>query len=210
MGDQQLRLIERMRGGDADAGRQLVREHYAAVYRLLASLTRDMHRAEDLCQETFATAWRKLETFDGRSSFGTWLHRIAYRRFLDWRRGAGRREDATNSATSVDAIDGADPFADVVIDEQTRLLHAAIAKLDEPFREVLVLHYLHSMLHREVAEMTDTPVGTVRWRTREALERLRRLLPDEMSDEARRTEKPHPPAARVAAAAGGDPDPAGA
>src|SRR2546429_9654161 len=79
------RLIEGLRARDSKACAQLVRDHYAAIYRLLAHLTRDVHAAEDLCQETFAAGWRKIGSFAGESSIATWLHRIAYRRFLGWR-----------------------------------------------------------------------------------------------------------------------------
>src|SRR2546429_6920258 len=84
------RLIEGLRARDSKACAQLVRDHYAAIYRLLAHLTRDVHAAEDLCQETFAAGWRKIGSFAGESSIATWLHRIAYRRFLDCRRARER------------------------------------------------------------------------------------------------------------------------
>src|ERR671935_2108342 len=80
------KLIQRAKSADAQACTQVVHDHYERVYHLLAHLTRDPHRAEDLCQETFAAAWAKLDGFAGDSSIGTWLHRIAYRKFLDWLR----------------------------------------------------------------------------------------------------------------------------
>ena len=77
------RLVNDLRAGRRDACAELVRAHYQAVYRFLVHLTRDVHRAEDLTQETFAAAWEKRATFEGRSTPATWLHRIAYTKFID-------------------------------------------------------------------------------------------------------------------------------
>src|SRR5262245_26323688 len=137
-------LIQQARWGDADACAQLVREHYAKVYRLLAHLTRDTHAAEDLCQETFAAAWPKFATFAGHSSFGTWLHRIAYRRFLDWLRA--RRSSRTpdfdrgegvpplHSRLEPQARDAHatnDPLASIAMHDDARALYAALDRIDQ-------------------------------------------------------------------------------
>src|SRR5262245_36105706 len=76
------RLVRQLRQGDAEAGRQFVREHYPAIYRYLLYLTGRREAAEDLTQETFLQAWRRLETFDDRGPLRPWLHRIARREFL--------------------------------------------------------------------------------------------------------------------------------
>src|SRR5947209_5792076 len=76
------RLVQQLREGDAEAGRQLVRDYYPGVYRYLLYLTGRREAAEDLTQETFLQAWRRLETFDGRGALRPWLHRIAHREFL--------------------------------------------------------------------------------------------------------------------------------
>ena len=203
------RLIERARSGDTAACACLIRAHYAAVYRLLAHLTRDAHAAEDLCQETFAAAWTKLGTFAGGSTFATWLHRIAYRRFLDSRRSAKQggvptRRDEDDASTERAHI--VDPLAGIVADEQSRALYAALDQLDAPDRQVLAMHYLAGLSYREMAEVTGEPAGTIKWRTSTAIERLRAILKDEKSDEPERRPTTPPPAARPAAAA----DPAGA
>jgi RNA polymerase sigma factor (sigma-70 family) len=75
--NEDARLLERIRSGDADAGQQFVRDHYRAVYHYLLSLTKRPDLAEDLTQEAFLQAWRRLETFQGRGSLRGWLLRIA-------------------------------------------------------------------------------------------------------------------------------------
>src|SRR5437016_9616445 len=76
------RLVQQLRQGDAEAGRQFVREYYPGVYRYLLYLTGQPQAAEDLTQETFLHAWRGLDRFEGRASLRLWLHRIAHREFL--------------------------------------------------------------------------------------------------------------------------------
>src|SRR5688572_25827608 len=76
------RLLEQLRQGDPEAGHRFVRDHYPGIYRYLLYLTGRRETAEDLTQETFLQAWRRLETFDGRGPLRPWLHRIAHREFL--------------------------------------------------------------------------------------------------------------------------------
>jgi RNA polymerase sigma factor (sigma-70 family) len=199
------RLIERAKSGDAAACGALVRAHYAAVYRLLAHLTRgDVHAAEDLCQDTFAAAWQKLGTFAGGSSFATWVHRIAYRRFLDWLRSSGSARQGRapgDDGPGVEPNESRDPLAEVVAGEEARTLYAALDRLHDADRQVLVMHYLSGLSYRQMAEITDEPAGTVKWRTSAAVARLRTLLSDEMPDELERRSKTSAAAARPAAAA---------
>jgi RNA polymerase sigma-70 factor (ECF subfamily) len=199
------RLIERVRCGDSGACASLVRAHYPAVYRLLAHLTRDAHAAEDLCQDTFAAAWAHLGTFAGGSSLATWLHRIAYRRFLDSVRPA-RQGRAPLEEEPREQAESIDPLAGIVADEQARALHAALDRLGASDRQVLAMHYLVGLSYRQIADVTGEPAGTVKWRTSAALTRLRKVLEDEAGDELERRPGTSSTAARPAAAA----DPAGA
>ena len=91
------RLLKSLRAGRSEAFAELVRGHYQAVYRFLVHMVRDVHRAEDLTQETFATAWERIATFQGRSTLATWLHRIAYTKFVDGQRSDRRIATLTGS-----------------------------------------------------------------------------------------------------------------
>jgi RNA polymerase sigma-70 factor (ECF subfamily) len=162
---------------------ELVRGHYQAVYRFLVHVTRDVHLAEDLTQETFVAAWEKMATFQGRASLGTWLHRIAYSKFIDAQRARRRAADL------LERLDGSkeppcDPLHVAMAGDDTRQLYRALYQLDAPDRTVLVLHYLQGLSYRDMALVLDEPAGTVKWRTAQALDRLRALLTDEVSDHA--------------------------
>jgi RNA polymerase sigma-70 factor (ECF subfamily) len=175
------RLIRDIRAGKRAACADLVRAHYAAVYRLLLHLARDVPLAEDLTQETFAAAWQRIGAFEGRSTLSTWLHRIAYGKFIDACRSS-RRHTALVEHLKREAADStsAVPLEAAEASDEARLLHAALERLEENDRVALVLHYLQGLSYREMAEVLDAPIGTVKWRVRQALERLRALLAPEV------------------------------
>lgn len=177
MGEREL--IERIRRGDREAPAVLVREHSGTIYRLLARLTRDEHAAEDLCQETFAAAWIGIGAFKSECSISTWLHKIAYRKFLDFSRSDRKHPvDAL-----VERERSSSPADAVLMDDEARALHESLDQLSGGHRDVLVLHYLHGLTFAQVAELLDEPAGTVRWRAREALAKLREILEHENDHE---------------------------
>ena len=185
-------LLNRLRLGNREACAELVRRHYERVYRFLFHLTRDVHRAEDLTQETFSAAWQRLASFEGRATFSTWLHRIAYTRFVDAQR-AERRDLGMREKRRFSPQTPADPLFAAMAEDEVQNLYLALDELKAAERSLLVLHYLQGLSYREMAAVVDEPVGTVKWRTAEALHRLRALLKEEVPDHAlRRTAEPGP------------------
>jgi len=177
------RLLSSLRAGRPEACAELVRTHYQTVYRFLVHLTRDVHQAEDLTQDTFVAAWEKIGKFQGRATLTTWLHRIAYTKFIDAkrtdRRAAGMLERLTSPKVSP-----SDPLDSLMADDEAQRLYRALHGLDTPQRSMLVLHYLQGLTYREMSSVLDEPTGTVKWRTCEALKGLRALLSDEVPTHA--------------------------
>jgi RNA polymerase sigma-70 factor, ECF subfamily len=177
-------LVRRILAGDYEAYQQLIQLHHQAIYRLLVHLCRDTHLAEDLTQETFAAAWAGIGAFGGSASLATWLHRIAYRKFVDTHR---RKQPV--AAIEPDQIaerahsDAPDPLDEVLASEQSRRLYQALARLEPAERDVVVLHYLQALSYREMAEVLDEPSGTIKWRTSRALTKLKTLLEGRLEDE---------------------------
>ena len=91
--------VARARGGDSEAFRLLVERHSRSVYKVAYRVTGNPDDAEDVVQETFLKAYRQLDRFEERASFGTWLHRIAWNCSVDLLRARPKREQAEEADT---------------------------------------------------------------------------------------------------------------
>jgi RNA polymerase sigma-70 factor (ECF subfamily) len=170
-------LIKSVLAGDREACVELIERYHAPIYRLLVRLCRDAHWAEDLVQESFLAAWSNIGRFKASSSLNSWLHQIAYRKFIDALRHKNRSV-AVDVAAPLEQVRSADanPYELADASEQARRLSEGIDRLKMAEREVVVLHYLQGLSYEEMAEVLGQPTGTLKWRTRQALENLRRLL----------------------------------
>ena len=129
-------------------------DHYPAIYRYLLYLTGRPEAAEDLTQETFLQAWRRLDTFDEGAPLRPWLHRIAHREFLQ----ALRRQRPQTRLDEIGEIAAADAAAWTEGVE----LRVLIARLPVEARELVVLHDLEGYTSEEIGRIVGKPGGTVR------------------------------------------------
>jgi len=108
----------------------------------------------------------------------TWLHRIAYRKFIDSKRTLQRRTVvmARLKQDNVGSVDTVNPLHRLMFDENLRLLYEAMHKLRTPEYMVIVLHYIQGLSYREMAHVLDESVGTIKWRTSRALKKLKTFL----------------------------------
>jgi RNA polymerase sigma-70 factor (ECF subfamily) len=175
-------LVSQAAAGDSRAFRLLVDRHQGRIVALLGRLCGCPEQALDLAQETFLAAYRHLETFRQESRFSTWLHAIA----VNQARAAARRR---KPAVSLDEVsqDGRRRVAEPVAElpavsagleraELARRITAALERLDERYREVVVLADMHDASYEEIAETLEIPVGTVRSRLHRGRTELRTLL----------------------------------
>lgn len=174
------RLLDEVRQGHSQAYAEVIRQNYQAIYRFLVHLTRDVHEAEDLTQDTFAAAWERIGQFEGRATFGTWLHRIAYTKFIDAQRAARRNARLQERVSDVRVSSG-NPLDGVMAGEEAQHLYQALQGMESLERTLLVLHYLQGLSYSEMALVLDEPTGTLKWRTSVALDHLRSLLTREVS-----------------------------
>lgn len=168
-------LIEAARRGDARAFERLYRLHSGRVMGLCLRMTRQREIAEDCVQQTFVRAWRNLAAFEGRSAFGTWLHRIAVNEVLTNARNRGTRQEGTSSAMDDEDADALDRIGDASVAADggdVMDMEAALASLPQGSRHVVVLQAVYGYSHEEVAEMLGIAVGTCKAQ----LHRGRKLL----------------------------------
>jgi RNA polymerase sigma-70 factor (ECF subfamily) len=167
-------LVTRAKDGDIHAFETLYRRTIGRVHAVCLRLSGDPDWAEELCQEAYVRAWKKLGSFRGQSAFTTWLHRLAVNVALDARRAALRR--GLGEATT----DGADTAAPSSDPGRGIDLERAVASLPPGARVVYVLHDVEGYTHEEIGEMTGVAAGT----SKAQLHRARRLLRKALSDDA--------------------------
>ena len=169
-------VVARAAGGDANAFATLVRAHQGRVRAFLLRLSSGNHAlADDLAQETFLEAFRKLAQYRGEGSFGGWLYRIAYSRFLMDRRT--RKE--TTAEVDLEQSAASEPGNMARLD-----LTRAMASLSAGERAALTLCYALGHSNEEAAEILSLPLGTVKSHILRGKEKLQNLLGAWRSNEA--------------------------
>lgn len=175
-------LLTRMAAGDDRALADLYDRHGRLVYSLAYALLGDREDAEEVAADTFLQAWRSAGRFDPkRGSVAAWLATIARSRALDRLRTHGRRSQALERARSSGvtapehaSADTPDRIADRLRVED-RVRHA-LSNLSETQRRVIELAYFGGLTQSEIAAELSEPLGTVKTRTRAAMDKLRQAL----------------------------------
>lgn len=191
-------LVRAVVAGSQDALAILYDRYAESIHRLAIRLTNDRATAEEIVQETFLALWNRAELFEPASgALGTWLRAIARNRAVDRLRAAARRPRSAGpppegaldgdpmerlAAASEDAIGRADPTAAperaVELAELRTAIQGALAEMPDPERRVILLAYQEGLSQSEIAARLGWPLGTVKTRTRRALQRLRSSLTD--------------------------------
>jgi RNA polymerase sigma-70 factor (ECF subfamily) len=155
-------VIRNARAGDSDAFGMLYDNYSQSIYRRCLRLTGDSVAAEDLSQDVFIQAWRKISTFRGDSRFGTWLHRvttnIVFMYFREKRRHSAQDQyiALTGDGWSFEErLSSGPPQLD-----NRLVLNETVSTLRPGYRAVLMLHDIGGYKHHEIARMLDIPAGT--------------------------------------------------
>lgn len=180
-------LIERCLAGDRAAFEDLMRRHEDRVFAVCLRTLRDREAALDATQDTFITVFRKLDRFDGRSAFTTWLHRVAVNTALD----RIRREKRRSAGPLDERTDPPDPFAHEAVESAALRpeLEAALASIPEEFAAAVVLVDVHGYGTEDAAEILGVARGTVKSR----VFRGRRLLSEALGNRNTNSERPIDP-----------------
>jgi RNA polymerase sigma-70 factor (ECF subfamily) len=159
--------------GDVDAFERLYRLSVGRVFGLCLRMCGDRSQAEELTQEAFILAWRKLPSFRGESAFSTWMHRLTVNLVLGHRRSSSRRLSRETAAGEEWYGEGVStPGApSVALD-----LERAIAALPGGARTIFVLHDVEGYKHTEIAELAGVAVGTSKAQLSRARQLLRKAL----------------------------------
>jgi RNA polymerase sigma-70 factor (ECF subfamily) len=168
-------LLEAWRGGDEDAGRDLFGRHFDGVYRFFRNKVDDA--AEDLTQQTFMGLVQGRDRFRGDASFRTYLFMIARKKLYSYLRTNQRRAEPVEfHSTSVADLGLPSPSRAVAVRQEQQLLLQALRQLPIEMQVALELFYWEELTVQEIADVLETPVGTVKSRLQRARLRLDEIL----------------------------------
>src|SRR3954465_547342 len=185
--DQDLRaladedLMQLIRRGKAAAFEVIYERHASAAFSLAYRIVGTRSGAEDVSQEAFLNIWRSGARYDrGRGSVRAWVLGIVHHRAIDFLRRssvhAKRRASDEGIEERFESGDRTD--AEVERHEEARIVRAALDRLPADQVRVIELAYFGGFTHLEIAEMLETPLGTIKGRMRLGLKKLREQLDD--------------------------------
>ena len=186
--DPRERDFERVRAaqaGDREAFDYLVEKYKDIVHAVAYRFVRDPDLALDLAQDAFIRAYRGIKTFKGRSSFSTWLYRIAMNTCIDYTRRRARSVDSRTVPEEVAEYAGSEPVTvgksrgpvdNVLAGELGEQIQNAVDALPEYHKSVFVLYEIEGMSYKEIAEVVGCSIGTVMSRLHYARKKLRVML----------------------------------
>lgn len=179
-------LVQEAQAGKMDAFDELVTAYRGNVYAMIVNMVRNEADAWDLAQDTFVKAWKALPKFEARSSFYTWIYRIAHNVTYDWLRKKKVQGDELDDLNS-GQIDMAAPTAPkfdpkpdqaMANSELGQRIAVAIEQLSDDHRSVILLREIEGLSYDEIAKVTECSTGTVMSRLYYARKKLQDTLKD--------------------------------
>jgi RNA polymerase sigma-70 factor (ECF subfamily) len=182
--DRDRRCIERMADGDSTALAELYDRYSDLLYSLALRIVGGTSDAEEALQDTWMQAWRNAASYDAsRGAVGAWLVTIVRSRALDRLRSLGSRRRAEAAAAREATVEPPQAAPDPATGHALRTLRKdvanAVAALAPQQRVVVELAYFEGLSQTEIAERLESPLGTVKSWTRQALLKLRERVPME-------------------------------
>ncbi len=169
-------LVKRAKQGNMTAFQQLVEIHYPIVEKFAYQLGNRHDEIEDITQEVFIRVYRFLDQFT-KAKFSTWLYKITLNVTRDFAR---KRQSNLRKVFKIQQDYQKDHYpeteAEVIRNEEDRMLHLAIQKLDEKYRIPIVLFYFHEKKYEEIAEIMSISLSTVKTRILRGKTMLKKVL----------------------------------
>ncbi|MDD3840229.1 MAG: RNA polymerase sigma factor [Clostridia bacterium] len=175
-------LVEQVQQGNIHLFNQIVEKYKNRMFKLAYSFTYNYTDCEDLCQEIFILAFKKINSFNFKCKFSTWMYRIATNRCIDWQRKNAR---INNKIISIDTNDDwtgrsfsicQTPEDDYINYEQNKALHDALATLDIKYRLPIIMYHFQGMKYREIGEVLEIKERTVETRIYRGKQKIRQIL----------------------------------
>lgn len=166
----ELELLGRVRRGDRGAFSELYRLYQPRLYGYLRRLLQSPATVEEVIDDVMLVLWTDARKFRGRSAVSSWVFGIAYRKAMTALRAERRYQTPLDRSTDAETVAGA-------VTQRGEWIRAALNQLSPDHRQVVELTYFSGFSYKEIAEIADCPVNTVKTRMFHARRRLRVLLP---------------------------------
>ena len=176
----EIRLIARVAARELPAFEELYRCYHPRLTRFLDRVTRRPSLVEELLNDTMLVVWNRADSYNGRSKLSTWIFAIAYRKALKALQGLD--EAVEDPQADQRAASGPGPEQQAGQGELRVVLARAMDELSAEHRAVVDLTYFHGIGYREIAQIVECPVDTVKTRMFYARRRLRDLLDGQLQD----------------------------
>ena len=183
-------VVQRVQAGNVGAFDQLVQKYREHIFSVIYNMTSNREDASDLTQDTFIKAFQAIARFKGKSSFFTWIYRIAINTTNTFLKKRNRRryisyeninEEVATSEIFERLTAKSRSEKGALVHELQEKLNDSLQKLSTKHRTVVVLHEIEGLSHSEIAEITSTSIGTVRSRLHYAKQQLQSYLKDYIS-----------------------------
>lgn len=179
-------LIERSQNGDRDAFGGIMEYYLPKIYNFCYRITLNEAEAKDLCQETFIRGFEKIKLFNFKSSFTTWLYRVAINLWVSKKRKLANRisfsmdrnllgdgkTDFTDTMSSFEK----EPQKEMEENEMISILMEELSKLDEDEKAIIILKYIEGRSYKEISKICSCKSGTVGSRLYRAIEKLKEAM----------------------------------
>lgn len=169
-------IINRCRSGEKPAQIEIYKQYYKPVYNTCLRILNDTATAEDLMQDSFIDAFNKMQSYDGKGSFGAWIRRIAVNNSIDYIKRS--RPMVSISHETANIPDEADTYFEDV-DYKVEEIKKALGQMEDGDRVILSLYLLEGYDHEEIAQILEISVNNSRTRYSRAKKRLLRALAED-------------------------------
>ncbi len=173
--EDELKIVEQAKGGDAEAFGLLYDHYLPPIYRFVLFRVSHREEAEDITHQTFLKAWERIEQYEPKGySFGSWLYRIARNTIIDSHRRASPQVSIEEVALYLAEEQTQSHFLDMKIEWEGLL--TAMRELKEVEQEVLILRFVEDLTHQEAGKIIGKSEGAVKLIQHRALKNLKTVL----------------------------------
>lgn len=178
-----LELLEKYQKGDESAFEQLIKRHFKSVYSMAYKYVWSAQEAEDVTQEVFVKAWKNIKKFDKTKNFKTWILTITKNTAID-----SLKKKKMSVFSDFQNADGGNHIFDSLRDlspipselsekkDDSKFIAAAVKSLPEKYHKIFHHRYSNGFAFREISDLTNEPINTIKSRHRRGLQMLKKLF----------------------------------